>query len=303
MRKITCPLCGGLDYKLFLKAKNIRGQHTQKTLRIVKCESCGFIFLNPQPNWNELSSFYNERYYLYLPGYLERLLLSITGAFQIREFINNTKRGRILDIGCGNGEFLARIKKLENEVWGIDVSGEACILARKKKGIRILNKELEDCQFPSNFFDTITMWHVLEHLPNPFIKLREIHRILKKDGILVIEVPNIACLEARIFAENWFALDVPRHLCHFSTKTLKVLLKKAEFVPFKISHFTLAFPLSLFTNFSNTLKYRLKINHAIFRSMILFVFLPFLLMGTILLRLIDLFGLGEVIRIYSRKRG
>jgi len=98
-----------------------------------------------------------------------------------------------------------------------------------KHGLNIFNGELNDAKFPSNFFDVIVMNHVLEHLFNPKETLQEVSRILKPDGLLIIGIPNIDSYAARVFGKYWSAMEIPRHLYHFSVKTLKLLLSENNF--------------------------------------------------------------------------
>ncbi|MDP2909627.1 MAG: class I SAM-dependent methyltransferase, partial [bacterium] len=111
----------------------------------------------------------------------------------------------------------------------------------EKISSRICRKEIKECNFPDNKFDIITMWHTLEHFKEPRDYLLEIKRILKRKGILVIALPNFDSLQAKLTKGNWFHLDVPRHLIHFTPRTLIACLESSGFSVLKISHFPLVY--------------------------------------------------------------
>jgi len=228
---------------------------------------------------------------------LERGLVKL-GNFNRRLIICRYKKsGKILDLGCGTGEFLQGFDPKRWERYGVEPNPLGYKIAVKKRGIKLYLKELIDCHFPNNYFDLVTAWHVLEHLSNPGVTLKELHRILKKNGILVFETPNIDSLAFRIFGKNWFHLDIPRHLYLYSPKTVMEILNKAGFSVFKIDYFSLGFPLSPFSSFSNLLR-SCKIKFPLY-NLILILVSPLLVVLTILFRVLSF--KGEIMNVYARK--
>jgi ubiquinone/menaquinone biosynthesis C-methylase UbiE len=139
-------------------------------------------------------------------------------------------KGRALDVGCGDGNLLLLLENLGWDIYGVDISQAAIEIAKKKLTKKnVFVGKLTECRFPSSYFDAISMRHVLEHLQNPLDTLREIRRVIKKDGILGISVPNIDSIYFRIFKGDWFHLDLQRHLYQFSLKTLTDMLNRAGF--------------------------------------------------------------------------
>jgi SAM-dependent methyltransferase len=136
--------------------------------------------------------------------------------------------GRVLDIGCGNGDFLHSLKRRGWDAHGVEFSAKAAELARSR-GIDVHRGELRSAAYPASFFDVVTLWHVVEHLPDPLTELAEVRRILRDDGLLVVEVPNSDCLTRRLCGVRWRQFDVPRHLQHFTPLTLKQALTRAGF--------------------------------------------------------------------------
>jgi 2-polyprenyl-3-methyl-5-hydroxy-6-metoxy-1,4-benzoquinol methylase len=134
------------------------------------------------------------------------------------------KKLRILDIGCGNGEFLAHISDTKFEKYGLEINTKGYELCKEKK-LNVFNEELKDVQFEDGFFDVITLWHVIEHLEFPHDILQSAKKLLNKEGILIIATPNTNSLGFRYGQQFWYHLDSPRHLVLFNDESLKYILK------------------------------------------------------------------------------
>lgn len=139
---------------------------------------------------------------------------------------------RALDLGCGDGALLARLAGLGWDVWGIEPDPNAAAAAERAVGLpgRIMRGPAEDASYPTGFFDLITLTHSLEHLDDPVLVLSRARRWLQPGGLLRVQVPNIAGIEARLFGRLWHGLDVPRHRHHFSPATLALLLHRSGFL-------------------------------------------------------------------------
>lgn len=235
MEYVKCDLCGSGDVALLFTAKDIN-QLKKGLFNIVKCRKCGLVYVNPRPTKQEISKFYPKSYFL--GTNFKTTLKSDVSQSQFSKIEKIKKPGKILDIGCGSGEFLAIARQNNWEVYGVEISKIATKYAKEKFGMNVFTGELLETNYPNEYFDVVTMWQVLEHLPNPSEVLTEINRILKNDGLLVVAVPNINSYQARIFKEFWFHLDAPRHLYHFEPDTLKKMLRKNGFKVLKINHFS-----------------------------------------------------------------
>lgn len=137
----------------------------------------------------------------------------------------NSKKAKVLDIGCGTGSFLEFLNKNDWNTSGIEPSDVARKLV-EQKGVNCFSNinDLKDQQF-----DVITMWHVLEHVPDFNKQFEEFNKLLNKKGIVVIAVPNFESYDAKFYAEYWAALDVPRHLWHFSEKAISKIADEHDF--------------------------------------------------------------------------
>ena len=144
-------------------------------------------------------------------------------------WLDGASKGRLLDVGCGNGENVAYLQKLGWQVTGVEPDPEAANLARDRFGLEVRTGSLEEAGFPAEYYDAITMAHVVEHLADPIGTLTECWRVLKPGGRLIIITPNTESLGHRIFGEAWLYLDPPRHLNICSWMALKACVEKAGF--------------------------------------------------------------------------
>jgi len=208
---------------------------TGHDFKVAHCAECGFAVTTPQPAAAEIASYYPTGYYgaveqRRFPHIVERLQNALY-TLRVREVeaVANSGPGRVLDVGCGRGVLLQEFRRRGWEVEGTELSEQAASYARQTLNIPVRIGSLETLDFPSNHFDAITLWHVLEHVENPRALLAEINRILKPDGVLMVAVPNFGSFEARVSKDKWFHLDVPRHLTHFSNVTLEEALNECGF--------------------------------------------------------------------------
>ena len=154
---------------------------------------------------------------------------SVMFSYKYRIICPKTKDFNLLDYGCGNGDFLKDMLGKKIEVVGIEKS-LSCQKICQSRGLSVFSSVK---QLKQNNYNIITLWHVLEHVSSPSKCISTLSSILSKDGRLVIAVPNIQSLDSQFFKEEWEALDVPRHLWHFTTKGLIDLLKKEQFILLK----------------------------------------------------------------------
>lgn len=286
MQKVNCEICNSGEYKVICKNRDYRYGLSKANFTVVKCSLCGLIYLNPRPVEKNLYKFYPKKYYESSLGLIEEKLVGYLSKQKILNMEKFKKTGKLLDIGCGTGNFLLEMKNRGYDVCGIDISPQACKIARNK-GLKIYNGDLKKHHFPGKSFDIVTLWHVFEHLYNPSDILKEIGRILKDDGILIIETPNIDCFSFEIFRGYHFHLDSPRHLYHWTKNSMDLILKKNGFFVYKTEYPILNYPLSLFHSFKNFSKSRFA----------MIIALPLLALITLLSQIIP--SKREVLRTYA----
>jgi 2-polyprenyl-3-methyl-5-hydroxy-6-metoxy-1,4-benzoquinol methylase len=233
------------------------------------CPNCGFVWLNPRPIQEDISECYKNYYthqFIQVKGenafrqlrqrvrllilharygvplgscaksafLLGWVLSKIPSLRRRAAYIESifppwTGKGRLLDIGCGNGFFLSFMKKIGWQASGVEIDPESSRIAWEANKVPVFTGTLDKANFPGESFDAITMNHVIEHIANPFDLLNESYRILACGGYLCIATPNIQSLGHGIFGKYWLALDPPRHLYLWNCANLKQAVKKAGF--------------------------------------------------------------------------
>jgi SAM-dependent methyltransferase len=153
-----------------------------------------------------------------------------------RDAMRLTTCGRVLDIGCGTGEFLAAMRRLGWDTHGVEPNEGAAAYAREKLGLDVRADDLQNLDLPDCSFDLVTLWTVLEHLHDPGSVLRTARRILRPSGLLIISIPDIQSLDARCFGTSWVGYDTPRHLYVFSRDNIRSLLAQAGFATWDEEH-------------------------------------------------------------------
>jgi 2-polyprenyl-3-methyl-5-hydroxy-6-metoxy-1,4-benzoquinol methylase len=241
IRHSNCPLCSSERISFYLKCTDYLV--SKEEFSLFKCPSCGFVFMREYPDENIIRKYYESDDYIShnddAKGFIYLLYLPVRDIMlrrkrRIIEKVTGNRKGNILDIGCGTGYFAGTMKKTGWEVTGIEPNVKARDYGSKRFGIEIISPEqLPD--LPHRTFDCITMWHVMEHLHDPFKYSEEIRRLLKPGGILITAMPNISSADAEFYGRYWAAYDLPRHLWHFTPETYMVFAEKAGFQIIKIS--------------------------------------------------------------------
>lgn len=241
---IPCNLCGGTESGFLFDARD-RLHGYEGTFTYVQCKNCGLVYMNPQISEQDAGKFYPSDYAPHqvsakpqhtdrdvLKAKLERKLPAVASVFS-----RLTQKSCLLDVGCGSGGFLNKIKALTGcQVYGVDVSKVAANTAKESYGLDIFTGTVLESPFPNHYFDVITAWSCLEHINNPSEVLRKLCDLLKPDGSCIISIPNFDSLNAKLFRDKWYHLDCPRHLYIYTPGTITRLLEKSGFVVTRIIH-------------------------------------------------------------------
>lgn len=208
-----CILCGSKKYKKLFKIEKFE---------ILKCKRCGLIrtegeqrTLNKNYHGDEVYETFEK---LFRNMYQKRVNL-------ISKFKKNP--GKVLDIGASTGTMLEIFKDAGWEVWGVEPSKSAKVA--KTKGIKIFQKTFEKTTPPKSYFDVVILNHTLEHMSNPPLVLKKVKTLLKKEGVVFVDVPNFGSLSATIMGKRWPFILPEEHIFHFTHKTLRRVLEKAGF--------------------------------------------------------------------------
>jgi 2-polyprenyl-3-methyl-5-hydroxy-6-metoxy-1,4-benzoquinol methylase len=195
-------------------------------------ETIDMLVTYPQPSLENLGKYYEsvdyishtdskrslfEKAYHFVKSIALKNKLNLINSLQ-------PAKGRILDIGAGTGDFLSVAKKNGWQTIGVEPSDKAKAIALKKE----VSFVEDTAELEKQSFDVITMWHVLEHVPNLDNQIKELKRLLKPNGSLIVAVPNFKSFDAKYYGAFWAAYDVPIHFWHFSKKAIKALFEKEE---------------------------------------------------------------------------
>lgn len=205
---------------------------SKETFELYHDETLDMLITFPQPNLADLGKYYESEDYISHTDNKRSLfekLYHFIKSIALKNKLNlinslQSNKGKILDIGAGTGDFLSVAKKDGWQTIGVEPSEKAKAIA-KSKGVTFveLTSELDN-----NSFDVISMWHVLEHVPDIDNQIKELKRLLKPNGTLIIAVPNFKSFDAKHYGKFWAAYDVPIHFWHFSKTAIKSLFEKEE---------------------------------------------------------------------------
>jgi SAM-dependent methyltransferase len=228
-----CPVC--LNKNLEKKLSCTDHTASKEKFTIVSCETCDFTFTNPRPKDESLGDYYKSDMYI---SHTNNSKGMFNWMYQtIRKYAIGTKLtllksvttcGFHLDVGCGTGEFLNACQQAGFKAKGIEPSKLARDQAVNNYSLSV-SEDTNLEQFKDDKFDSISMWHVLEHVPSLIKTITEFQRILNKNGKVIIAVPNHKSWDANYYQEYWAAWDVPIHLWHFSKQTIELLFNKNGF--------------------------------------------------------------------------
>ncbi len=229
MREVNCNLCGSNQYVIEYrnsddgKEGGYRISEAALTLprEVVRCRKCGLVYVSRREDSEEILKQYSD---MVDEKYVEEEQGRRLTARRVLSKLEGFRHGnRLLEVGCGTGFFLDEAQKRGWEVTGVELSCWAVNFCRDKFGIDVKNMSLEEARFPSSSFDAVVLEDMIEHFMNPRQSLEEIRRILKPDGIVYINTPDIESLASRILKARWWGIN-RYHLYYFSRRTLSRLL-------------------------------------------------------------------------------
>jgi 2-polyprenyl-3-methyl-5-hydroxy-6-metoxy-1,4-benzoquinol methylase len=217
--------------KFHLKVRDfsVSGEEFQ----LIENKEHGFLETIPQPDLDMLPGYYESEDYISHTDSKRNLFekvyhlvreVSLRKKLKLINFYTSRSK-KLLDVGCGTGDFIKSAQLNGWSVSGIEPNKDARDIANRKTNNCVLREE-GLYEFQSNSFDVVTLWHVLEHLPNLEEQLKAFKNVLKQDGILVVAVPNYRSFDANYYKEFWAAYDVPRHLWHFNKESISSLVGK-----------------------------------------------------------------------------
>jgi len=243
----VCLVCGGSQVTTLFRGTD-RLYHTTSTeFAVVRCAQCGMARLDPHPSPEELRRYYPAHYWFApdksvasrMEEQYRRLVLRDHVQFVARALASSTARGPLLDVGCGGGLFLGMMRERGFRVVGLDFSRDAAAVAWKQQRAAAMVADFERAPLRAGSFAGITMFHVVEHLYDPRAYFAAARELLAKDGRLIVQVPNVASLQAWALGRRWNGYDVPRHLYNFRDRDLETVLVRSGFEVLRRKYFSL----------------------------------------------------------------
>lgn len=247
-----CYLCGSQGNLLYSGLKDrLFGAPGEWSLRKCSNPECGLVWLDPMPIEEDISKAYQDYYThekegeerkgrnieivlkkvlrFFFRGVLRMTLISRQRWRQDRMYLDKQRPGKLLEVGCGDGSRLNKMRKMGWDVEGQEVDPEAAGYAKTKYDLIVHLGDLKSLRLPESSFDAVIMNHVIEHVYEPVALLAECRRILKPNGLLMAITPNIESYGHGYFGPNCRILEPPRHIHIFSQKTLKQVAVNAGF--------------------------------------------------------------------------
>lgn len=265
LEETPCPVCGCEFARPFRRGRDLC-YGCPGEFQMVRCDTCGHVYVNPRPTPASIGRFYPPEYGPHHDTAGSAATTALSGRGSLRKWLGHIgwirrgydwiveSRGHIipvptatdaprgLELGCSSGAFLETLRSRGWNVTGVEPSVTAARQAQQK-GLDVRIGTLESSTFPDAEFDAVFAWMVLEHVHDPPATVGNIFRLLKPAGTLVFSVPNFGCWEATVAGRYWWALDLPRHLQHFTPRILRRLLRDAGFEGIEIIHQRNAFNL------------------------------------------------------------
>jgi SAM-dependent methyltransferase len=233
---VSCDLCGCDDTCKITQGLDFEYRTSKNEFYIVKCNNCGFVYLNPRPDKTELGRIYPENYVPYvfdeiLTPFVNNLRIAVQKS-KVKSIKNYASTdAKIWDVGCGGGFFLDCMKKLGDSSWelsGVDISRKA-IEKIRSKGFSGINSRFEDIE-DSNCVDLIVINQVLEHLDSPSEIIKKSYDLLNNNGYMFIEIPSLDGWDAQIYQDRfWGGWHFPRHWSFFTQDTITKMLEDRGF--------------------------------------------------------------------------
>jgi 2-polyprenyl-3-methyl-5-hydroxy-6-metoxy-1,4-benzoquinol methylase len=215
---------------------------SNESFDLILDEELDMLITSPKPKNEDLGKYYeSEKYISHTDSkqtFFDKIYQTVKTYTVLKKvkfidgFVDSTLIEKtLLDVGCGTGDFLVKAKKSNWIITGVEPNASARKIAKEKTSHKIL-KDISESN--SSKYDVITLWHVLEHVPNLTEYISQLKQLLKPDGTLLIAVPNYRSYDAKYYGKFWAAYDVPRHLWHFSKKSIKGLFGKEKMEVVKI---------------------------------------------------------------------
>jgi len=236
LHAVPCNQCGSQDLHPYLP---------ENGLGLMQCAECKLVFVGQRPEAHELYALYDESYFEndesgtvgYSHYIKDEANIRKTFARRLHKLEQFVRPGRLLDVGCAAGFFLDEAHKHGWQVQGVDVSNFAARYARERFGYDVRQGSLLEQDFPKNTYELVTMWDVIEHVPDPKAYIEQVAALLKTGGVIALATPDVDSLPARLTGTRWVGYKLSEeHVYYFSKRTLSRMLESAGFEIVRVRH-------------------------------------------------------------------
>ncbi|MBA4369599.1 MAG: hypothetical protein C0403_18395 [Desulfobacterium sp.] len=323
MGREQCQICGEWDIR---KAGSIEGikYSPGEFFDLMRCDGCGITFIGIDTGPDFIATYYPENYKPHNPnihktfhirktimrgirsivfgktgrksrfffGHMKRIISSLYNKTAYRSIPFFRGEGILLDIGCGIGNYLRLLQDIGWTVHGVEPVEKAAVFAQNS-GLSVNHIRYEEAEYPGQFFDVVTMWHVLEHFSDPKKILQKVSKMLKDDGLFLIGIPNYDSFDRRIFQKYWNGFEIPLHLYHFTPDSIRKALTTAGFRCITIIH-TIR-PTDMVSSFENCFDSVLKKKSILTRVVFHLISIPFSFFFSVLKR-------SSIIVVFAEKK-
>jgi 2-polyprenyl-3-methyl-5-hydroxy-6-metoxy-1,4-benzoquinol methylase len=247
-KHVPCNLCGSSERQPYCP---------ENGLGLVQCQQCGLVYVSPRPDPAELYALYGETYFHNnesgVVGYTNYIAdeqnIRQTSDRRLKHVERFVKPGKMLDVGCATGFFIDEAKKRGWQVQGLDVSSFAVEYAREHFGLDVQHGSFTELDYPKGAYDLVSLWDVIEHVPDPTSYVRRTAELLRKDGVVVLATPDVGSIPARLTGKRWVGYKLSEeHIYYFSVQTLTKMLNDAGFDVVNVRHVGKYVTLRLFLN-------------------------------------------------------
>ena len=243
--RACCPACGDAQFDALFASTDLLYKTIEERFHVARCRNCGLLRLTPPVTAERLTAFYPSQYW-FASGVLSsfedtyrKFVLQDHIRFVLKAYRQTAKQGFILDVGCGGGLLLSRLRLRGIPVLGIDFSTQAASIAWRMHSVPVICATVDHAPLAPAACAIVTMFHVVEHLIDPVPHLKAARLLLAQGGRLIVQVPNADCWQFRIFGRRWNGIDVPRHMIDYRTADIVHLLETCGFRIERIKHFSL----------------------------------------------------------------
>jgi SAM-dependent methyltransferase len=235
--RVNCARCGGWDVDHVIQTPDY-DLHIDAPFEISSCRTCGHIYTSVRPDRTTLfSAFYPDGYLCYgnkggFTGLMDRMRMrgqALQRAKTVKKFVGQRDSVTLLEVGCATGEFIKTCRRRFGwEVTGIEPNRRLSD-ALNREGYPVVSSTLEDAEIIAGKYDVASLFNVFEHLWDSVYSLKQINRLLKPGGLMVVEIPDFDSPSRRRFGRHWFLYHLPRHLSHFTKNSLIGLMNECGF--------------------------------------------------------------------------